>query len=168
MLSLFLFLLFPVVHAQDYHGFYVTDGTPCGASDLDYPDDQAWAFRDVVDGWSWTSLTWGNLSVLAPDVADYPTVAWGTDHSSTGIDGADVGYISSHGGHVCDDNAPLYGTWVMMGDDDGGTYACNPRSYNVWLFNDNAHMIFLATLHPSHVGEKIPGKLISHGGFIEE
>jgi hypothetical protein len=158
MIGFAILALVQVASAQDYHGYAVEDYRQTGAccadsscTNLNQTIDQATAFDDIFDTWQtngwWTSSTvYTDLTVDPEDWTDGARDTWGNDAGSGGVDYADVGYFSGHGGHDCSSPGLGY-SWVTMGENHTGQ-DCRPESDDSsndanWLFDDDLEIVIL-------------------------
>lgn len=95
--------------------------------DLSWSHDQANALDDVFDGWQASGWWHSSYAYLTSDTdgRDFMDPSVSKDDVSEedyldnyGVDHADVGYISTHGGHTCQSGSGVYFSWFWMGDDN--------------------------------------------------
>ena len=104
----------------------------CGGDNFTYGDDEASYMNSKLDLWGYseTSII-SNGGVDHRDWTDIDEHVDGLDHvSPNGTDHADIGFLYTHGGHICDSGSDEYVSKYQMGDD---TWYSDPQSCHVWV-----------------------------------
>ncbi len=125
----------------------------CGGGDLNYSDEFVDKVRDQFEDRGWWTFRRFNAGVDGRDWADSSKSTWGNDASSEGVDHADVGLLSTHGGSDSDSS------WYVMGDDhsgpdDTGTSECSPDTQFDIIFGNGSGDLEVVILAACQTAQK--------------
>lgn len=144
----------PALAAKEGAAFGVNNygGTGrCSGNDLSWSDEFIDGLLDALDDHSWDATErWMDTAVDGRDWGDPSLVTWGADETDPyGVDHADIGMISTHGGHT--HNSSGYYSYFVMGDNEED---CTPETTNDMLFGNTSsgdlEVMILAACQTAH------------------